>query len=297
MLNNRHLEYFLAVVEAGSFTRAAEALHISQPALSKQIGELERQLGTPLFRRSGRRAELTAAGQVLVKEGKRYLALEKSLCRKVREAARSEAAAPTPLLLGYTGAIEVFGLSALVQRFHARYPAYVLDIHRMGQEELISALLTGQLDAGLLVTDGRGGGPELEYRNLYEDRLCIIAGRGCASDCPGALDLVSAAAAPLIRCTGEPAVWSAFLTRCGEVGVTPNVVAEQRLPETVLLMVRSGLGVTVLSEQVIIPPDLRVVPVEGMPSVFLSLLWRRGAVHPGLPLLAELAVENRWRAE
>lgn len=297
MLNSRHLEYFFAVAETESFTKAAKLMHISQPALSKQVSALEQELQANLFVRAGRKVELTAAGRTLLKEGKRYLAQEDNLRRKVHDAAHREKTVQPPVTLGYTGAIEVFGLATLVQRFRTDNPNRQLNIRKMERDKLLAALANGQLDAGLLVTEGHEMNPLMECRNLYEDRLCVIAGADCRADGKPRLSMEELAAMPLVCCTGEPAVWNCFLSRCRENQLEPKVVAQCELSETALLMVRSGLGFTVLSEQVIMPSDLKRIPVVDAPSVFLSMVWMKENINQGVPLLARLAADVQWKGE
>jgi DNA-binding transcriptional LysR family regulator len=122
----RHLRYFLAVAEEGHFGRAAERLHIVQPALSMQIKALEGELGTPLFTRTSRRVELTQAGTLLRVEAERTLAQAERAKSVVRRAARGEVGS---VRIAFTGGAAFAGkLSADLRAFHALYPEVALEL-------------------------------------------------------------------------------------------------------------------------------------------------------------------------
>ncbi len=298
MLNTRHLQYFLTVAELRNITRAAERLHISQPALSKQIGELERQLSAILFVRNGRTLDLTPAGEILIKEGRRYLAFEESICRKVREAARSNRSEPQPLRLGYTGALEVQGLPTLIQQFRIHHPGYLLDVQRLSLEDLITSLQVGQTDAGLLMVSNPKGEPGLACKVLCEDPLCAVASPSHPLVLRNRVYLRDVVREPLILCTGEPIIYDRFMDCCRETGLSPNIVDRHKMVESALLMVRAGAGITILSEQISATTgsNLLRIPVQGLPSVFLTLSWRPDNENPGVALLAKLAVQIPWKA-
>lgn len=119
-LELRHLRYFLAVAEELNFSRAAERLHVAQPALSAQIRAVERQLGCQLFDRTTRRVELTASGQMLLADARDILARTDEAVAKLRAAARGERGA---LRIGFVahGAGEIG--AEILQRFAAAFPA------------------------------------------------------------------------------------------------------------------------------------------------------------------------------
>lgn len=132
----RHLRYFVAVADELNFSRAAERLHIAQPALSAQIRSLEAQLGTPLFVRTTRRVELTSAGAMLLDDAREVLALADSAVAKLRAASRGERG---ELRIGFAahGAGEV-GIEIL-RRFAEEHPAI--------ETELISATTLEELQS------------------------------------------------------------------------------------------------------------------------------------------------------
>ncbi|KAF1036412.1 LysR family transcriptional regulator [Burkholderia lata] len=142
----RHLRYFLAVAEEGHFGRAAERLHIVQPALSMQIRALEDELGTALFERSTRKVALTDAGRLLVTEARRTLEQAERAKTLVQRAARGETGI---VRIGFVGnAVATGRLSDDLTAFHATWPDVVLDLHEMAPAAQQDAILAGRLDIG-----------------------------------------------------------------------------------------------------------------------------------------------------
>ena len=152
----QQLTYFLAAAEHGSFSAAAEALHMAQPSLSEQIRRLEAELGVPLFARAGRRLELTEAGRLL---------------RPARRAharggarGRSESVREVRDVTGGTVAFGTFGsahhylLGGLIEEFRRRYPSVRVRVVGQNSAEVADAVRDGHLEAGLvaLPVDDRG---------------------------------------------------------------------------------------------------------------------------------------------
>ena len=142
----RHLRYFVAVAEALHFGRAARMLNMSQPPLSRQIQDLERCLGTKLFKRSARSVILTEAGKVFLVESNRILA---QACRSVQMVRRALAGEAGRLEVGVSDFFDS-SLVCLVRDVVAlRYPDVQISFHRHAPEEQIHLLRSGTLDAGL----------------------------------------------------------------------------------------------------------------------------------------------------
>jgi DNA-binding transcriptional LysR family regulator len=142
----RHLRYFLAVAEQGHFGRAAERLHIVQPALSMQIRALEDEMGGALFTRTSRRVELTEAGRLLVIEAQRTLAQAERAKEVVQTSLRGEIGT---IRLGFVGNAVLTGrLMTDLRAFHVRYPSAIVNLHEMPPHSQSEAILAGELDVG-----------------------------------------------------------------------------------------------------------------------------------------------------
>ncbi|KWE50036.1 transcriptional regulator [Burkholderia ubonensis] len=168
----RHIRYFLAVAEHHSFTRAAAALHVSQPALSQQIKQLEESLGAQLFDRTGRTTRLTDAGEVYFRYARRALqGLEegKRAIHDVGDLSRgSLRIAVTPTFTSYL-------VGPLVESFHGRYPGVTLTVREMSQERMEELLVDDELDAGIAFEEVRS--QDIDAQRLLVETLALVVGR------------------------------------------------------------------------------------------------------------------------
>jgi DNA-binding transcriptional LysR family regulator len=166
----QQLRYFLAATEHGSFSAAAQALHMAQPSLSDQIRRLESELGVQLFARAGRRLELTEAGRLLRPEAERTLAA-------AREAA--EVVQGVRTLRGGTASFGTFGnapyhlLSDLVEDFRRGHPGVRVRLVGLNSTEVAEAVREGRLEGGLIVLpiDDRG----LDVRIAIRDQILFLS--------------------------------------------------------------------------------------------------------------------------
>ena len=147
---SRHINYFLAVAEHGSFTRAASALHVSQPALSQQIRQLEESLGVPLFDRSGRTIRLTDAGEVWRQYASRALQELGAGKRAIHDVADLTRGS---LRIAVTPTFTSYFIGPLMADFYARYPGITLQLQEMSQEKIEDLLCRDELDVIPLLTE------------------------------------------------------------------------------------------------------------------------------------------------
>ena len=167
----QQLMYFLAAADKGSFSAAAQGLHMAQPSLSDQIRRLEAELGVQLFTRAGRRLELTEAGRLLRPQAERTLAAADEAMESVRE---------VRTLTGGTASFGTFGnapyylLSDLVQDFRVRHPKVRVRLVGQNSSEVADAVRDGQLEGGLIVLpiDDRN----LDVRPALRDEILFMTG-------------------------------------------------------------------------------------------------------------------------
>ncbi len=171
VLNRNHLALFRAVAEAGGFSRAAEIIHLSQPAISMQVAELEESLGTPLFDRLPRGVRLTDAGQTLLGYAQRIRSLEGEAERAMRELRGLERGR---LALGASTTIGSYLLPTVLGDFRRLHPAVELHLTIANTDEIKNRLIDRTLDLGL--TEGTPPQDEaLSARVFSEDDLIVIA--------------------------------------------------------------------------------------------------------------------------
>jgi LysR family cyn operon transcriptional activator len=167
----RHVRYLKAVVEHGSFTRAAQTLHVSQPALSQQIKELEERVGAQLLDRSGRKIRPTDLGAIYLQHAGRALAELDEAARAVRDV---EDLSTGTLRLGVTPSVAAYLIGPVLQRFRASYPGITLTVRASPQELIEPALRDDQLDLGIGFGDLPA--PDIEVIPLHTERPTLIVG-------------------------------------------------------------------------------------------------------------------------
>jgi DNA-binding transcriptional LysR family regulator len=166
----QQLTYFLAAAEHGSFSAAAESLHMAQPSLSEQIRRLEAELGVPLFARAGRRLELTEAGRLLLPQAERTLDAAREAQASVREV--RDVTGGT-VAFGTFGSAHHYLLGGLIEEFRRRYPSVRIRVVGQNSAEVADAVRDGHLEAGLVVlpVDDRG----LDVRPAMQEELLYLS--------------------------------------------------------------------------------------------------------------------------
>ena len=142
----RHFRYFVAVAEESSLGRAAHRLHVSQPALSQQINDLEGELGLKLLTRNSRGVELTEAGRAFLIAGRRVLVAAQEAAERAQEAAQGERGR---LVIGGLGAATISFLSPVLSRFRQQHPMVETTLLHMHSRAQIDALLSGSIMLGV----------------------------------------------------------------------------------------------------------------------------------------------------
>jgi DNA-binding transcriptional LysR family regulator len=163
------LKVFTAVAENLSFTRAAEALYLTQSAVSHQVARLEQQLGVELLRRQGRSVSLTPVGQSLLTHARRVFAALDDAAAAVRQAARPDAGR---LRIGATSTACQYLIPEALREFRECFPAYSLSIIPGDSPLVAERLLEGAIDLGVMVRHERR--PRMTYHDLFNDELGFL---------------------------------------------------------------------------------------------------------------------------
>ena len=174
-MNLNHLRVFASVAEHGSLTRAARALQVSQPAISKQLGDLESDVGALLVDRLPRGVRLTAAGEVLFAHAQRILQAERAAQTELRQLAELEVGR---LSIGASTTIGSYFVPSLFGELHRAYPRVQLELRISNTEAIQEAVLANRLDLGL--TEGFVASDALSVERLAVDELVAIAAPGHA---------------------------------------------------------------------------------------------------------------------
>ena len=170
----RHLRYFVAVAETLNYRRAAQAIDIAQPALSKQIKALEEQIGVRLLDRNTGGVVLTDAGKVFLDEARDILERVDMAAKAAREA---EAGRSGRLSVGSLGAVSASFLPATLAAFHARFPRIEVNLHEAPTPDQIHALRTGVIQVGFTMDEALARSPELASMEVFTTRMAVAIGR------------------------------------------------------------------------------------------------------------------------
>jgi LysR family transcriptional regulator, cyn operon transcriptional activator len=270
----RPLRYLKAVADHGSFTRAAAALHVSQPALSQQIRELEERMGVQLLDRSGRTVRPTDVGEAYLRHVQRALDELEVGGRAIRDVQDLSSGA---LRLGFTPLFAIYLLGPLIRRYRDRFPGIVLTITEMAQEEMELALGADALDLGLAFSDVLA--EDVEWLPLHTEKMSLIVGQGHpAANSDREMDTAALAAEPLAL-LGPTFATRAMVDRyLRSVGVHPHVAVEANSIAAIVEMVRRAGLATILPE-VVAQEQMGLCVVRLAPaidSLRVALLQRRG---------------------
>jgi DNA-binding transcriptional LysR family regulator len=274
----QQLRHFVAVAERLHFGRAAAALHMSQPPLSRSIRGLEARIGATLLARTRRRVELTPEGARFLEEAKRIL---QSFDQAVAEVGRMASGDSGRLRLGFVSLADYGVLPSLLKAYKAARPGVALALREMLSPEQAAALAAGELDFGLLLPPVTG---ELEHVVVQRERfLAAVPSRHRLARARGRLPVRALAEEAFVMAPRDiaPGLHDMVTGLAARAGFAPRVAQEAIQMQTVVSLVSSGLGVA------IVPASLANLGRRGVvyreiadahPRLDVWLAWRRGAL-------------------
>lgn len=258
----RQMEYFVTVVEADSFTRAAEQLHVTQPALSHQIKALERHVGGPLLERMPRGVRLTAMGRAFLPHAE--LAV-RSAAQAERAARAAAGAAGGEIHVAAVHSVAAGLLPPAFARWRREHPGVQLVLHEYARDaDLDDAMERGVADLAV----GHGGDGAAARAVIGEEEVVVVLPPGDALAGAGPVRLAALAGRDWVRCAMEPVVGGRpFIDlACERAGFAPRGAVRTEHTTTAVAMAAAGAGVVAV-------PSYAVPP--GTPAVSLTPPWRR----------------------
>jgi DNA-binding transcriptional LysR family regulator len=259
----RHLRYFVAVAEELHFRKAAERLHVAQPAVSEQVRKLEQELGVKLFDRSQRSVALTSAGGALLEEARRVL----RHAEVAQQAARSAGAqATTRLRIGCLSDSLPASAPRALRHLAVSAPRVQVDLTTGSSLRLIEDLRAQRLDVVLTSMPAPAKGLRVTPLGAEGAVVVLPVTHARAVDPTIALERLAPERLVLLPREANPAFHNAIVALCHRAGLSPTFVemSEPRV-EHVLLSVAAGAGLAVLPETVTLRfagPGVRFVPLE-----------------------------------
>jgi DNA-binding transcriptional LysR family regulator len=239
----RQLESFLAIVREGSFTRAAERIHLSQPALSEQVLDLERELGKPLFSRRRRQVALTEAGRVFQPYAARVVATVESAAQAVADL---DGLRHGSLVVGASTTPGIYVLPRIIGRFRARYPGITLTLRIANSRTIEERVRAGHVDLGVVGGHVLGAGEQCLAAGLV-DELVLIVPRRHAWARRRTIDVRRFCEQPVLMREEGSATRYVTERALQQAGVRCRAAMELEHTEAIKQAVMAGLGVSLVS--------------------------------------------------
>jgi len=291
----RSLQYLIAIAEYGSYTRAAEALYVSQPTLSQQIKQLEESLQSPLLDRSGRSVRLTDAGEIYLQHARRAwgeLDAGTRAIQDVQDLSRGS------LRLGWTPITDLLTCS-LLENFNSRYPGITLSTLEMPADDIEVAVAEDRIDAGIAFGKRISSGDpssRIEKKILFEETLCLAIGN--AHPRAGQKERMSAKEfekESLVQLNSDFALRRAVDQYCHDNSIEPHIAIETDSLSVIIELIQVGPLATVLPKSIIRTQcglyPIVLAPV--LPHKAITLISRKGGYKsPACLTFMELA--QKW---
>lgn len=253
------LRYLLAVADRGSFSRAAESLHLAQPSISAAVRSLEREVGAELVHRVRGQVALTGAGEAFVPWARQALAD----CEAGRAAVRDlEALRGGRVALGATPSLTTHLLPPVLAEFHHQHPQVHLVLHEAGSQDLVVRLDQALLDAALVILPVHA--TSLATTVLLEEELVLAVSAGHHLAGRGPLRLAQLEGVPLVMFREGYDLREVTVASCRNAGFEPTLAMEGGEMDGVLALVAAGIGACLVPASVVDPDGaLRAVAFEG----------------------------------
>ena len=286
----RHLRYFVAVAEELHFGRAAKRLCITQQPLSRQIRDLEEELGVQLFYRTKRTVRLTEVGEIFLEEARKTLEQANFAVQLVQQASKGEIGR---IAIAFTGSALNIVLPTTVRQFKTLYPQVDLTLKRLQTVEQVEAIHSRQIDVGLLhppINDDK-----LILETVYQENLVVALPdtHTLAKDESDAISLKQLANESFIlfpRYIGL-VLYDQIINLCRQAGFSPNVVQEAMPQQTILGLVSAGIGVSLIHSSVKTLGRPGVVfrsLIESTPILETAVAWSPDATNLVLPFFLDV---------
>jgi DNA-binding transcriptional LysR family regulator len=286
----RRLEYFLGVARERNFTRAAERLHVAQPALSRQVRLLERELGVELLHRTTHEFELTEAGRFLLERGPAVLAAADELWRAVGTYGTGERGS---VVVAYGASASYETAPRLLRALAERRPGIAVTTQVKSVGEIVAGLDDGSVDLGIVRCPPER--PDLELRTIRSERQGLLVRRDHPlAERPG-VGVADLAGEQLLMHAREanPGHYDAIIGLFHAQGVEPRVLLRTLTFDLAYTPVASGEAVAIVGEssRTGLPDELCWVPLAPDAALAVSLVARRHKRSPAVAGMLDTAMD------
>lgn len=288
----RHLRYFVGVAEQENVSRAALILHVSQPGLSRQMRDLEDELGFPLFQRSAKSVRLTDAGRAFLPEARAVL-------QRAEEAVQAARAVATggrgELHIGYAPSLTARFLPRALRAFQAAAPGVRVRLHDLSTQEMLAGLRDGSLHLAFVVNCPpmlRG----LRFEVLAQDPIFLAVAPKNPLAGKRSVKLAEISKEPLITYSRKdyPDAYENLAALFAAVQSKPRIAEEHDSVSSLIAAVEAGSGIAIVPESLACTagPRLKLIPfVPALPPLIVGVAWPKGALPPAAEFFLKCARE------
>lgn len=279
MLSLRKLNTFVKVAQLGSFSRAAEALYLTQAAVSQQVRELEAQLGTSLFQRKPNSIALTKTGGALLQYALQMLALAEQAETAVGNVAKMQEGL---LRIGSTRPAAATLAQTWVSAFHKHHPQFKTVLQTTSDADALhKKILSGELDIAFVEGKVEFHSPKIKMAELKNAKLCVVFGAGHPWKERKSVSIYEVAQQPLVACSRQSQLHIWLEELFASFKLTSQVVSEFDDPHTILMSVADGTGIAVLpscafsSDSTMTQETIHCALIEEVPEIRfpVQVMW------------------------
>ena len=272
----RHFRYFVAVAGEENVSRAALKLHVSQPGLSRQVRDLEEEIGFQLFERSAKSLRLTEAGRVFLVEARKVLQHADEAVNKARIVAGGVSG---ELNIGYAPSLTVQILPPALRKFQETFPKVRTALHDLSTEEMLSQLQSGALQVALMVRPTQRNRAGLAFEEIERYPMCVAVSPQHPFARKKTIGLRQIVDQPLIGYTRKdyPDFYEYLEKIFAPVGRLPMIVEEHDGVNSIIAAVESGRGVALGPSCLacMVGPRLKLIPIApGVAPIPVVAAWR-----------------------
>jgi DNA-binding transcriptional LysR family regulator len=286
----RHLRYFVAAAEAENVSRAALKLHVSQPALSRQIRDLEEELGFSLFERSAQSVRLTEAGKTFLTEAQAVLQRAEEAVNRARAIATG---GRTELHVGYAPSPTARIMPPALRAFQAQFPNVRVRLHDLSTEEMLAGVREDKLNLAILVRPARSLLRGLRFEELVNDYMCLAVPPDHPLGELRSITLEQVAREPLVVFSPKdyPEYCEYLKALFAPTKSKPRVVEEHDSAASLIASIESGTGVAIVPQSFSCSagPRLKLIPLSPRPDpIVIGGVWPKEGLNP--------TAESFWKA-
>lgn len=269
----RQLQYFVEIAKHSSFTKAAEWLHVAQPAVSISIKNLEKEIDLVLFNRQERKISLTAEGEIFLQHAQNILEDVKSTEMEMQEL---RGLAKGEVRIGIPPMMSAYFFPQIICDFSNRYPDLNITVSGEGATKIQKMINQGELDMGVIA--GTSFPETFEVRKLLQEEVIVCAPKNHPLASKGSISLHEFAKQQLIFYKEGYYLRELIFDLLKESGLTPNIRFETNLYSLVKSLILKGMGISVFLRMVITEDD-DLMAISFDPPLYLDLLiaWKKHA--------------------